>query len=245
MTKRLQQNNQAFPEFYMQWVLAIRDLRIMQDNRFARPLIDALNQRLVSLKDNMIFKASLYLDPRFTYMNSTFFTPDEKEEVQNYIMCVWKRIEKLRSKEDSATTVQTQSLNTSNDIDNYLTEMFGGSSSYMDISQDPSSKIRQQLKMLEVEPRKLHDYDTWSHWLLKKSTHPELTIVALAILATPSNQVSVERAFSALGLVLSDLRTGLADETLEDILLLKLNADLFKKIFPSLYDWGNLRSNAL
>lgn len=103
----------------------------------------------------------------------------------------------------------------------------------------------QQLKMLEIEPRKPHDYDVWSHWLLKRTTQPELAIVALVILATPSNQVSVERAFSALALVLSDARTELADDTLEEILLIKLNADLFKKIFPSLYDWKDLKAKPL
>ncbi|XP_062700023.1 uncharacterized protein LOC134284776 [Aedes albopictus] len=82
MTKKLQSNNQVFPDFYMEWILAIRDLRIMQNNPFFNPLIEALNVRLASLKNNMLFKVSLFVDPRFTYLNSTFFTPDEKEEIQ-------------------------------------------------------------------------------------------------------------------------------------------------------------------
>lgn len=92
MTKKLQQDHQAFPEFYMQWILAIRDLQMMPDNRFSAPLIDALNKRLNNLKNNMIFKAALYLDPRFTFFNSSFFNPEEKEEIQVNIFCLSDKI---------------------------------------------------------------------------------------------------------------------------------------------------------
>jgi hypothetical protein len=45
------------------------------------------------------------------------------------------------------------------------------------------------------------------YWELKKTAEPELHTISQVILAIPSTQVSVERAFSALALILTYLRT--------------------------------------
>lgn len=55
--------------------------------------------------------------------------------------------------------------------------------------------------------------------------YPELYEIAMVILAVPTTQVSVERTFSTLKLILSDLRSSLSDKTLQNILLVKLNHD--------------------
>lgn len=74
--------------------------------------------------------------------------------------------------------------------------------------------------------------------MTRKHSHPELYEVATLLLSVPSNQVSVERSFSALGLVLTDKRTKMHDDTLENILIIKLNKQLFEKIVPNLYNWN-------
>lgn len=124
-----------------------------------------------------------------------------------------------------------------NDFDDIMTEMFGGS-----LTSNDNFRFMKQLKALDAEERQNHNYDVWNHWIARKHTHPELYEVAMVVLATPSSQVSVERAFSALALILTDLRTGLSEETLSNILTIKLNRDLFKKILPGLYDWKSLDS---
>lgn len=58
------------------------DVSKIQSNRFVEPLTASLTQRLKQLKDNMIFKSALLIDPRFNYLNSTLFTSEEKEEVR-------------------------------------------------------------------------------------------------------------------------------------------------------------------
>lgn len=125
-------------------------------------------------------------------------------------------------------------------MDDFLTGLFGGS-----LTPSTSSKsvdnIRQQIKMLEIEPRKHHTYDVWTHWLTRKASHPELYAVAMVVLAAPSNQASVERAFSALSLVLTSHRTQMTDELLEDTLLLKLNKPIVDMIMPTLYPWKEFK----
>jgi len=53
--------------------------------------------------------------------------------------------------------------------------------------------------------------------------YPRLYQLAKVIHCVPATQVSVERAFSALKLVLSDLRCNLSPISLKQIMFLKLN----------------------
>lgn len=129
---------------------------------------------------------------------------------------------------------------TNDDFDEYLTEMFGGT---VGMENGPSeTNFLQQLQSLDLEPRQNHSYNLWHHWLSRKTTHPELYAVAMVVLATPSNQVSVERAFSALGLILSNRRTQLAEDTLTNILLVKLNKALFPQAISTAYNWREIES---
>lgn len=123
---------------------------------------------------------------------------------------------------------------TADEFDDFLSRVIGSSP----INLSHVSTFNTQLRQIELESRQSYQYDVWNHWLTRKQTHPEFFAVAMVVLATPSNQVSVERAFSALALVLSDLRTGIAEKTLEEILLVKLNRSVFQNVIPTLYNWG-------
>uniref|UniRef100_A0A182NT07 HAT C-terminal dimerisation domain-containing protein n=1 Tax=Anopheles dirus TaxID=7168 RepID=A0A182NT07_9DIPT len=123
------------------------------------------------------------------------------------------------------------------DFDIFFTELYGGLLPGSDVGTAQTSPDRfvRQLNALDLETHQNSTFNVWHHWMSRKYTHPELYEVATLLLAVPSNQVSVERAFSALGLVLSDKRTKMNDDTLENILLIKLNKTLFEKILPNLY----------
>lgn len=147
-------------------------------------------------------------------------------------METWRRICALNPTTSNTSNNDHDSSVTNDDFDDYITEMFGGSLQ----SEVPAktSEFLHQLKTIDVESRRQHNFDVWQFWLQRKQTHPELYAVAMVLLATPSNQVSVERAFSALSLVLSDHRTALGDNTLADILLIKLNREVYDIILPNL-----------
>lgn len=67
------------------------------------------------------------------------------------------------------------------------------------------------------------DSNLVEYWERKKYFFPYLKEIFDVVHAVPATQVSVERSFSALRLVLSDLRCNLSDTTLEVIMFLKLN----------------------
>lgn len=71
------------------------------------------------------------------------------------------------------------------------------------------------------------DEDILEFWKSKKISDPELYGLSNVILSVPATQVSVERAFSGVGLILTARRTQLSEKTLSDILMVKLNASLF------------------
>ncbi|KAL7016310.1 hypothetical protein ACKWTF_003946 [Chironomus riparius] len=73
------------------------------------------------------------------------------------------------------------------------------------------------------------DFDIFK-FLKFKFTYDRLMLdTCLAVAATPSNQSSVERSFSALRILLSDLRSNLLPKSVEDIMLCHLNSSLFLK----------------
>lgn len=64
--------------------------------------------------------------------------------------------------------------------------------------------IQQQICELKHLPRLALNTDMKQVWRDKKFEKPELYELATTLLAVPSSQVSVERAFSALALVLTN-----------------------------------------
>lgn len=67
------------------------------------------------------------------------------------------------------------------------------------------------------------DRDIMEYWEEKKFVFPNLYQLAKVVHSVPATEVSVEMAFSALRLVLTDLRCNLSTETLQKIMFVKLN----------------------
>lgn len=72
----------------------------------------------------------------------------------------------------------------------------------------------------------------FDYWQKNSQLKPELYKLASIIHAVPPSQTTVERAFSAMALILSPLRTNLSDRNLENSLLIRLNRELFDGICP-------------
>ncbi|XP_029730127.2 uncharacterized protein LOC115267345 [Aedes albopictus] len=80
--KNMQARHVSLPDFYLQWLMAIMEVRKMKQNRFSEPLQEALTKRLQNLLKSRAFKIALYLDPRLNYMGSKLFSSEEKEQIQ-------------------------------------------------------------------------------------------------------------------------------------------------------------------
>ncbi|XP_046868368.1 uncharacterized protein LOC124460831 [Drosophila willistoni] len=87
-----------------------------------------------------------------------------------------------------------------------------------------STNVYAKIETLKLPVMKANT-DVLCFWKYKKTTDPELYALSKVCFAIPPTQVTIERAFSSLKLVLSDNRNRLSHETLENILLVRLNSN--------------------
>ncbi|KAL7038927.1 hypothetical protein ACKWTF_009754 [Chironomus riparius] len=87
-------------------------------------------------------------------------------------------------------------------------------------------KCRHQCRVLASN----ENFDIFTYLELKYSREIIILEAFMAIAATPSNQSSVERCFSALRILLSHLRFNLKPTSIDDIMICHLNYQLLSKI---------------
>lgn len=160
---------------------------------------------------------------------------------QKFIIATSERIKVLNPTSSTQTNDAAEQNTSSSNLDDFMTHLFGGSLPSDSVQNDEVNSLEKQVNALDLETHQNYKYDTWKHWTARKDTHPELSAVALVVMAVPSTQVSVEISFSALGLVLSPARTKLSAENLSNILLIKLNEELLSKIIPTMYEWKDFK----
>lgn len=80
------------------------------------------------------------------------------------------------------------------------------------------------------EDRKPLDINVLEYWHNKRYSNPILHKLAIVVHGVPATQVSVERCFSILRFILSDYRASMNADTLENLMLLRLNSMVIKKL---------------
>ena len=93
------------------------------------------------------------------------------------------------------------------------------------------AKLTQDLHGLCTRPRQLIDSDVLQYWVLQEMKEPllyELSKVALC--ATPTS-VPVERAFSGLVHELTASRSNMSGETVDNLMIIRLNRELLESAF--------------
>lgn len=73
-------------------------------------------------------------------------------------------------------------------------------------------------------------FDILNYWKQRRHTNPRIYRLAREILSIPSTQVTVERLFSQLKFVMQDNRMRLSDQSVKDLMLLKMNPDLLPMV---------------
>lgn len=88
-----------------------------------------------------------------------------------------------------------------------------------------TDKVKESLIEFLNEPLLDHSQNIFSYWKLKKKSFPLLYQLAQIVLSAPATQVTVERLFSSLKFVLSNLRMSFKDNLVDDILFIRNNSD--------------------
>ncbi|XP_065080637.1 uncharacterized protein LOC135703371 [Ochlerotatus camptorhynchus] len=245
LTMQLQKRHVVLSDFYAYWLVCQAKLIRLKENCLAQRLLEACQRRLQKLTESNQFKACAYLDPRFNFLGSKRISSKNKELVQEFLIklhgCVNRKIDQ---------TVDAPSIHTDEDDLETILAGFFDEDSQGSSSLTSNTSFAQKLKQLETRekvsiietsrpgPSTIYEkpvhFDLLAYWEGQKFTSPELCRVAMIVLSASATQVSVERGFSALKLMLSDQRMNLTAGAIENALLLKLNPDILPRIVASI-----------
>lgn len=173
------------------------------------------------VRENLLFESeailtSIFLDPRYKLT----LTEEQILKARNNLLRTYETIKKL-NKTDQNLESQVDS-NSSEEMDE--AEILLKQNDKNAKSQSVSAvHIRAQIYSYWRESRIKKSECILKFWAKKKFDFLDLYSIAVNVLAVPTTQVAVERAFSALKFILSPSRANLSEKMLADILYIRSN----------------------
>lgn len=228
-SKKLQSETVTLSDFFGYWTL-LRIKVSKPDDQLSEQLLIQMNKYHDMLIDNPAVIGAVFLDPRYQRGLGSKITL-----AIDFLAGLYEKITRIETSNDASTTVEAEKESSSNNNDDSyddLNEYLNACHSAYGVSRSNSSNAQNTKQMIT---KILNDFigeelpltaSILEYWKTKVDTNPELHKLASVLMAIPPTQTAVERVFSALALVLTSHRTRLGDETLENILLVRLNQDL-------------------
>lgn len=191
-----------------------------QQTNLADILFAKFSDRKKKLIENPAMKCAIFLDPRYNYELTPNETKVAKYTLDNLYVTWKQKVERtetlVSSKEDP--------------FEEYQKAKRKRSAVAAIESTDPNN-LTILMEKYEASLPELHYKESiLKYWENCKEDHPVLYQLACIINTIAPTQVTVERAFSILGLVYTNRRTSLAPDLLEHILIIKLNKEMVPSI---------------
>lgn len=199
----------------------------------ANYLLSEMETRKQVLFNNPIAIASIYLDPRYQRGLSV----GQKNTAVIFLTSLYKKIVEVESQAtspesaDSTENAEKDPKSTSAEDVAALLDLIS-SENESDASPIIDNDIKQKIEGFSGV-KACPKTNLFEFWQNNQRTMPELYKLASLIFSISPTQTSVERAFSALAIVLTSRRTRLNNNTLESILLIRLNFDLYNGILQN------------
>lgn len=215
---KLQNECSTLSDFFGYWMSLKISLANKSDN-LSTNLLKQMDSRHDVLINNPALVAAVYLDPRYQRALKS-----QKELAIETLLSIHRKIKNLAPvQEDEAT--MNESDNSLDDLKTNLLHYLNACSgtTRQQQTQDIETKLR---SFNMTEPIKSSVIEFWNK---QKDQFVELFEIASVLMAIPPTQSTVERSFSAFGLVLTHRRTNLGDEILEDILLVRFNTHMLQE----------------
>ncbi|XP_036329024.1 uncharacterized protein LOC118741222 [Rhagoletis pomonella] len=236
--KKFKAEHLHYGDFYAQWLKCkILTDKIMQINasndmvnKIGKKILESIEKRTSKLLENESLNACLYLDPRFHHtLNLT-----KRQQAVVYLNHLW---EKLCSVADPSELVSRNTPEkTERNFEDEAEEMLN--SFLAEKLQTASCEIAYPDVYTKIESLHLpflrSDTDVLQYWREKRHTDPELCALSNICFGIPATQVAIEDTASSLKHVLTSKRIKNIYETLEDILLVKLNSSFLNTAIDNL-----------
>lgn len=205
----------------------------------ARKLLKCIGERKIEIFKSPVILAGWYLDNRMMPLmleeNDGFRSMESAKEV---IRVVSQKLDKLdgvaaiesvRDQNDEVEIAEKESGNrsTTNLFEKRLMELQNKRESIKVPSQKErlSRKqiLEQEIKLYELMPMRGQTVKIIDWWISKVDELPMMSNAALNIISAPVTEVTTERLFSDLNLIMTKSRSCLKGQLLSDILFLRLN----------------------
>ncbi|XP_037950632.1 uncharacterized protein LOC119681494 [Teleopsis dalmanni] len=233
---KFQEEHLHYGNFFAQWlkckIMISKIVNKLDKNslifKIGTDLLNNIETRTAKLLTNKSLNACLYLDPRFSHTLSV----EKKDEAVIFLKRLYDRLKALDSallkdKENSATNCIkmedplecADEKVTHDDEDEYLNEYL---SHHFEAQTHDNMNVYTKIENLKL-PFQRVDINVLDFWKERQFADPELHALAKICFAIPPSQVTIEPAFSSLKLILADQQNRVNHETLENILMVKLN----------------------
>lgn len=249
-TVRAQRKDMTISDFYGEWLLCRIKLEKYRTTRMktnlATKLIDGFNNRRKYLFEDQASLACILLDPRYNkevqdavdiskgkmfieklYIKMLKYESDLQRTTNENVVENEQADEIIRPLTDAEMMEQYFEVQGFRNAD--TVEESRNRESVIVLVENIRSEIIEYMKL----PRLGYETNPLEFWTKGdvSQKYPGLSKVALAIYAIPSTEVTVERASSAMALILTDKRTHLLDQRMEELLLIRLNNNIAIEIF--------------
>uniref|UniRef100_A0A1I8NKP6 HAT C-terminal dimerisation domain-containing protein n=1 Tax=Musca domestica TaxID=7370 RepID=A0A1I8NKP6_MUSDO len=222
-------------DFYRDWLVCEARLKQMSDNEYAMHLLEAVLEVKQNLLDNEAFNAALYFDPRFNHLDSPYFSEERRKQAVDHIMTI----------QDLMKTLEFDTRLISDDYDSQNNAKLIGrqedpynilEAEIPQIARNSTVEeirlnIRQKLEKLASAPRLPYSSNILEYWQQMQIKDPEIHILMKVVLAVGIGQsVTVKRTCSALTTYLTKEKARLPKRAMDNMLLVKLNADVLDEV---------------
>lgn len=235
-TKSLQSTDVTLSDFFGYWTMLRIKLAKSEDD-LSKNLLNEMNEHHEVLMDNPAIAGAVYLDPRYQRG-----LKDKKPLAFQFLTDLYLKMKKVESYVDAGNEEEPEpslviddndAIDRSDSFDDMNSYLNTCSTVYGDHTEHTNRPNRSEMDLINDL---LIDFDgeneslnssIWDIWEKLKTKHPELYQLATVVFSIPPTQTTVERSFSALALVLTSHRTRLNDMSLQHILLIRLNQDIY------------------
>lgn len=199
-------------------------------------LFNGIETRKEDIFNNPLMASALFLDPRFR--NQIINDQGKLEKAKNSLKNIWRRLIVLRSNGNQVTSAENANVSSDKsfeydedaELKKYLAALNGNEPNFTQTENRGNNEdIVYLLDTFTPEALPL-EKSILKYWEENKNEQKELYELALVVFSVPSTEVQIERDFSRLNFVFSDLRGALAAERLEDIMIIHLNDELFYEV---------------
>lgn len=229
-TVKLQSKSLLLSDFFAIWTELKLSLQKYPNYNFAKTLLNQIESREENLIDELVFGA-VYLDGRY----SVLLSADQAKIAEDFLVLLWNWITQLKLQHETsevnnnsaAASVPDEAEETvkKSVLEEYM-ESLAPNVQILAEETDIRSKITafRTNRMLPMNTNIL------MYWEENKHTHPELYAMSIILNGVPATEVRIEQSFSQFAFIFNEKRTSMDPKNLNNILLIRLNKEIFNKI---------------